>query len=305
MPQLFTVVPPEMDGMRIDAAISQLTGVSRSWATEIIAADGAQVGNRVLKKSDKLSAGQELMLRWQPKPEPTVVPEIIPGLEIVHDDDELVVVSKPPGVAAHPSNGWYGPTVLGGLAALGYSIATSGAQERQGIVHRLDQGTSGLMVVAKSEYAYAELKRQFKAREVRKIYHTVVHGYPDPLAGTIDAPIGRDNRSAWKFAVTADGRHAITHYETLEIFPAATLLEVGLETGRTHQIRVHMSSLNHPCVGDVTYGADPKMAAQLGLERQWLHAYEIEFTHPGSGERVMFSADYSADLERALEILSS
>lgn len=305
MPQLFLEVPAELDGVRIDAAVAELTSVSRSWAAEIVAAGGAQVGARVLKKSDKLSAGQELLLRWQPKPEPVVTPEIIPEMKIVHDDDEIVVVSKPPGVAAHPSNGWYGPTVLGGLAALGYNIATSGAPERQGIVHRLDQGTSGLMVVAKSEYAYSELKRQFKEREVRKIYHTVVHGYPDPLTGTVEAPIGKDSSALWKFAVTADGRHAVTHYDTIEVFKAATLLEITLETGRTHQIRVHMSSLRHPCVGDVTYGADPRLAAKLKLERQWLHAYELEFTHPaGYAGRVAFSDEYSRDLEFALDILA-
>lgn len=305
MPQLFITVPPELDGVRADAAVAELTGVTRSWAQEVLASDGATLNERVLRKSDKLQAGAQLLVRWQPKPEPQVVAQTIPDLRIVHDTDEFVVVTKPFGVAAHPSNGWYGPTVLGGLAALGYDIATSGAKERQGIVHRLDQGTSGLMVVAKSEYAYAELKRQFKQREVVKIYHTLVHGYPDPFSGTIDAPIGRDARASWKFAVTHDGRHAVTHYDMLEVLPGATLLEIHLETGRTHQIRVHMSSLKHPCVGDVTYGADPKLAASLGLERQWLHAVELEFTHPGSGERVRFTDSYSPDLQAALDIISS
>lgn len=304
MPQMFLEVPAELDGVRADTAVAKLTEVTRSWAVEVLAAEGVLLDGKILKKNDKLRAGAQLLIRWQPKPEPTVVPELIAGLEIVHDDSHLVVVSKPFGVAAHPSNGWYGPTVLGGLAALGYNIATSGAAERQGIVHRLDQGTSGLMVVAKSEYAYAELKRQFKAREVTKTYHTVVHGHPDPFAGTIDAPIGRHPHAQWKFAVRNDGKHAITHYEMLEVFARATLLEIGLETGRTHQIRVHMAAIKHPCVGDITYGADPVLAASLELERQWLHASRLEFTHPGSGQRVEFFAPYTNDLETALERLS-
>ncbi|WP_167142508.1 RluA family pseudouridine synthase [Canibacter zhoujuaniae] len=298
-------IPETLDGVRADTAVAELTGVSRAWASEIVKAGNLTRADHVLKKSDRLYAGEVIELDWSEKPDPEIVPLDVPELAVIHEDDDIVVVSKPAGVAAHPSLGWAGPTVLGVLAFRGFQIATSGAHERQGIVHRLDQGTSGVMTVAKSEYAYSELKRQFKAREVHKIYHTVVHGHIDPFRGTIDAPIGRDNRSEWKFAVTADGRHAVTHYEMLEMFPHATLLEVGLETGRTHQIRVHMSSLRHPCVGDITYGADPTLAKKLGLERQWLHAVELEFTHPGSGERVTFKSDYSPDLAAALEILAT
>ncbi len=186
-----------------------------------------------------------------------MIPVVVPGFGIVYDDDDIVVVDKPAGVAAHPSVGWEGPTVLGALAAAGFQIATSGAPERQGVVHRLDVGTSGLMVVAKSEHAYGVLKAAFKDRTVDKIYHAVVQGHPDPLAGTIDAPIGRHPSHSWKFAVTRDGKPSITHYETIEAFPGASLLEIHLETGRTHQIRVHMAAHRHPCVGDPLYGADP------------------------------------------------
>ena len=185
------------------------------------------------------------------------MPLAVPDLGIVYEDDEIVVVDKPSGVAAHPSVGWEGPTVLGALAAGGIRVATTGAAERQGVVHRLDVGTSGLMVVAKSERAYTALKRAFKEREVEKIYHAVVQGHPDPLAGTIDAPIGRHPSSSWKFAVTPDGKDSVTHYETLEAFRRAALLEIHLETGRTHQIRVHMAAHRHPCVGDPLYGGDP------------------------------------------------
>lgn len=150
-------------------------------------------------------------------------------------------------------------------------------------MHRLDVGTSGLMVVAKSEHAYTVLKQAFKDRIVEKIYHAVVQGHPDPLAGTIDAPIGRHPNHSWKFAVVPDGKPSVTHYETLEAFPGASLLEIHLETGRTHQIRVHMAAHRHPCVGDPLYGADPTMSARLGLTRQWLHAHQLAFAHPTTG----------------------
>jgi 23S rRNA pseudouridine1911/1915/1917 synthase len=240
---------------------------------------------------------------WQPRQEPVIVPIAVPDLGIVYDDDDIVVVNKPSGVAAHPSVGWDGPTVPGALAAAGYRIATSGAAERAGIVHRLDVGTSGLMVVAKTEQAYSWLKAAFKQRDVEKIYHAIVQGHPDPLSGTIDAPIGRHPTHAWKFAVTAAGKDSVTHYETIEAFRGASLLEINLETGRTHQIRVHMAAHRHPCVGDPLYGADPTVAAHLGLARQWLHARELAFTHPTTREWVRFEAPYSEDLQHALDIL--
>ncbi|MBT1035265.1 RluA family pseudouridine synthase [Canibacter sp. lx-45] len=304
MPELNITVPAELDGVRADAAIAELTAQPRSWIVEIIVAGGATQDAKPLRKSDRLREGAHLLAHWMPKPEPEVIPEEIPEMRILHDDEHLVVVQKPAGVAAHPSHGWNGHTVLGGLAAKGYRIATSGAPERQGIVHRLDQGTSGVMVVCKSEYAYAELKRQFKYREVRKIYHALVQGHPDPFYGTIDAPIGRHPGAEWKFAVIGDGKNAVTHYDTLEALPHATLLEIAIETGRTHQIRVHMAAHKHPCVGDIMYGADPKMAVKLGLNRQWLHARELEITHPVSTERMLFQSDYTPELVAALNALS-
>ena len=216
----------------------------------------------------------------------------------------LVVVDKPVGVAAHPSVGWTGPTVLGGLAAAGYRISTSGASERQGIVSRLDVGTSGLMVVCKSELAYSVLKRAFKERTVDKTYHALVQGLPDPHVGTVDAPIGRHPGHDYKFAVMDSGKHAVTHYELLEAYRHASLLQVHLETGRTHQIRVHMAALRHPCVGDPLYGADPTLGARLGLERQWLHAMGLGFVHPGTGRYVEFESTYPEDLQTALDRLS-
>lgn len=297
-------IPDGLVGERADAAIAKLLGFSRSFATEVIEAGGVTVNERAVGKSDRLPAGGWLEVRWQPKEAPTVVAAPVDNLRIIFQDDHLVVVDKPVGVAAHPTVGWDGPTVLGGLAAMGIVLSTSGAAERQGVVHRLDAGTSGLMVLAKSELAYAELKRAFHDREVDKVYHTVVEGRLDPLEGTIDAPVGRHPGSRWKFAVVTEGKRAITHYETLEAFPSGSLVEVHLETGRTHQIRVHMAAQRHPCVGDTMYGADPKLAARLGLTRQWLHAVRLGFRHPSTGERVEFESPYPDDLRRALDILT-
>lgn len=297
-------VPDGLAGDRVDSAIAKLLGFSRTFAAEVAESGGVTANGVVLGKSDRLVADSWLEVTWTSKQAPAVVPEVLTDLTIVFDDDDLVVIDKPVGVAAHPSVGWEGPTVLGALAGAGFRISTSGAAERAGIVHRLDVGTSGLMVVAKSERAYTELKRQFHDREVEKIYHAVVQGHPDPLAGTIDAPIGRHPGSSWKFAVTADGKPSVTHYETLEAFPYAALLEVHLETGRTHQIRVHMAAQRHPCVGDAMYGADPTISARLGLSRQWLHAKKLGLTHPSSGQWVEFETQYPADLQHALDVLS-
>jgi 23S rRNA pseudouridine1911/1915/1917 synthase len=296
-------VPDGLAGERVDAGLSKLLGFSRSFAAAVAETGGVSLDGRTVEKSDRLVAGAWLEVEWEPVNPPTVVPTAVPDLGIVYDDDDFVVVDKPVGVAAHPSVGWDGPTVLGALAASGFRVATSGAAERAGIVHRLDAGTSGLMVVAKSERAYTELKRQFHDREVSKIYHAVVQGHPDPLAGTIDAPIGRHPGSSWKFAVTADGKPSVTHYETLEVFRGASLLEIHLETGRTHQIRVHMAAQRHPCVGDAMYGADPTMSARLGLTRQWLHAMKLAFRHPSTGDWVEFVSAYPADLQHALDVL--
>ena len=297
-------VPDGLEGERVDAALARLFGLSRTKAADLIGAGAVLVDDAQPLKSDRVRAGAMLEIELPDVADPvTVDTEPVPGLRVLHDDDDIVVVDKPVGVAAHPSPGWTGPTVVGGLAAAGYRAATSGAAERQGIVHRLDVGTSGVMVVAKSERAYSSLKTAFKARTVDKVYHAVVQGHPDPSRGTVDAPIGRHPKDDWRWAVTAAGKDSITHYETLEAFRAASLLVVHLETGRTHQIRVHMSALRHPCVGDLTYGADPTLSARLGLGRQWLHARELGFAHPGSGEQVRYTSPYPDDLENALAIL--
>lgn len=300
------VVADEFGGTRADAGLAKLMGISRSLAATLIAEGNVISRGKAVGKSAKLTAGDVLDVTVPERRDPLeVVEEVVEGLKILLDDDDFVVVDKPVGVAAHPSPGWVGPTVVGGLAGAGYRISTSGSPERAGIVHRLDVGTSGVMVVAKTERAYTALKRAFKERSVDKVYHAVVQGLPDPLEGTIDAPIGRHPGHDWRFAVIEDGRPSITHYEVLEAFGKATLVEVHLETGRTHQIRVHFSALRHPCAGDLTYGADPRLAATLGLTRQWLHARQLGFDHPVTGERVTVTSDYPQDLSFALEVLES
>ena len=299
-------VPEGVEGERIDTALTRMLGLSRSQAAIIIAAGGVVCETKTLSKSDRVTSGQviEIDLDAAPSPEPIeIVAEPVPGMQIVYDDNDIVVVDKPPGVAAHPSRGWDGPTVIGGLAAAGYSISTSGAPEREGIVHRLDAGTSGLMAVAKNELSYSRMKNQFRNREVHKVYHAVAQGLLDPLTGTIDAAIGRHPGHEYKYAVTKAGKPSLTHYETLEAFRHASLLRIVLETGRTHQIRVHLSAMRHPIVGDTMYGGDPVLAERLGLIRQWLHAVELSFEHPRTGERVELTSEYSPDLVRALSIL--
>lgn len=298
-------VPDSLGGLRADAMLAKLTGKSRSLAAAWCAQGYVTADGRPVAKADRLAAGTQLAVDAPEAADPlAVVAEPVEGMGILLDDEDFVVIDKPVGVAAHPSPGWVGPTVVGALAAAGYRISTSGSAERVGIVHRLDVGTSGAMVVAKSERAYTDLKRAFKDRSVEKVYHALVQGLPDPLEGTIDAPIGRHPAHDWRFAVLEDGRPSVTHYKVMEAFGKATLVEVHLETGRTHQIRVHFSALRHPCAGDLTYGADPRLAAELGLTRQWLHASGLSFDHPRSGERVVVTSPYPVDLQYALEALA-
>jgi 23S rRNA pseudouridine1911/1915/1917 synthase len=297
-------VPEGLVGERVDAGVAKLLGLSRSVVADMVVDGLVKLNGKTVGKSDRLVANGYLEVSLpKPKSPLEIVATEVEGFKIVFQDDDIVVIDKPAGVAAHPSVGWDGPTVPGCLLALGIQISTSGAQERQGIVQRLDVGTSGLMTLAKSEIAYSRLKQAFRDRAVHKIYHAVIQGHPEPLAGTFDAPIGRHPKAEFKFAVMNDGKHSVTHYKTLEAFPAASLVEVNLETGRTHQIRVHFSAFRHPLVGDTMYGADPKLAARVHLDRQWLHAMELSFEHPTTGEIVKFESSYPAELQQALTIL--
>lgn len=293
-------VPEELISERADVALARLTGMSRAACAQLIDEKRLTVNGKIAQKSTKLNFADVFEIDL-PDPD-SVANEPVIQLPIIHSDDDLVVIDKPAGIAAHPSQGWSGPTVIGSLAAMGHVLTAYGPAERKGIVHRLDVGTSGLMVVAKSELAYVSLKDQFRDRTVEKLYHTLIQGRLDPASGTIDAPIDRHPNSSYRFAVLTTGRQSITHYDTLESFAYASLLEVHLETGRTHQIRVHMSALRHPCCGDLTYGADPTLAAKLKLDRQWLHAVKLGFIHPGSNEPVVFESEYAPELARALDL---
>jgi 23S rRNA pseudouridine1911/1915/1917 synthase len=283
-----------------------LLGVSRSAAADLCAQGDVKVSSKTLSKSDRVNLADVLVVE---PPEPTqplrVIETPVDDLLIAYQDDDIVVVDKPAGVVAHPTVGFVGPTVAGALLARGIQLSTSGAQERQGIVQRLDVGTSGLMMLAKSELAYSRLKQAFRDREVHKIYHAIIQGHPDPHEGTFDAPIARHPKAEFKFAVVEGGKPSITHYKTLELFPALTLCEVNLETGRTHQIRVHFSAFKHPLLGDTMYGADPALAKKLGIARQWLHAKELGFSHPITGESIHLTSQYPPELAEVLERLRS
>ncbi|MFM7356861.1 MAG: RluA family pseudouridine synthase, partial [Actinomycetota bacterium] len=262
-------------------------------------------GKKPLSKSDRVSAGDRLTVLMPAIYDPLELKETpLDTLEIIYDDDDVVVVNKPVGCAAHASPGWMGPTVVGALLARGYRISTTGPQERQGIVQRLDAGTSGLMLLAKHERSYISMKNQFRNRSIEKVYRTLIQGHIDPAEGSIDAPIGRHPREDYRFAVVADGKASITHYELIEYYQGASLLKVVLETGRTHQIRVHFNALRHPLVGDLAYGGDPVLAARLELKRPWLHALELSFNQPSSDKRITLNAPLPEDLTRALALLA-
>ncbi|MFM2154740.1 MAG: hypothetical protein RL382_641 [Actinomycetota bacterium] len=298
-------VPEGVAGERIDSALTRVLGLSRTAVVKLLEDGDITTGGKAMPKSDRVSAGQVIEV-LMPAPVNTDPIPLTPleGLTIVHDDQDIVVIDKPIGCAAHPSPGWTGPTVVGALMAAGYSVSTSGPAERQGIVHRLDVGTSGLMIVAKSDTAFHVLKDAFRNRTVEKIYHAMVQGHLDPTTGTIDAPIDRHPKEDHRFAVVATGKESITHYEVIEFYRGVSMVKVELETGRTHQIRVHFSALHHPLVGDATYGADPVLAKSLQMARPWLHAAQLRFAHPVTGQALEFHAPYPADLTRSLALLS-
>lgn len=304
MPEVTNHIIHVSEAVRADAAVADAVGISRTKAVEWIQRGLVEVGEQLAIKSTKLRSGDIVTVTVPNDPDPLEVKaETVQDLLVISDEEHYVVVDKPVGVAAHPSQGWRGPTVVGGLAALGIDIATSGPPERQGIVQRLDVGTSGLMVVAKTEIAYRRLKEAFRDRTPRRNYHALIQGLPDPVNGTINAPIDRHPGYEWRFGVVEGGREAITDYQTIEAFGTATLVDVQLQTGRTHQIRVHFSALHHPLVGDLTYGADAELSAELGLIRQWLHAVGIGFAHPVTGQDMNYTSQYPSDLTYALERL--
>ncbi len=300
-------IPEGLDGERVDVALARALGFSRTMIATAAERGNILVNGKPVDKSARLAAGDliEIEIVQEAARGPKIEVADLDELQVIHSDDDLLVIDKPLGVAAHPSVGWNGPTVVGILMARGMTLSHLAPTERAGIVHRLDVGTSGLMVVAKSDRAYLSLKEQFRSRTVKKTYHAIVQGHPDPTRGTIDAPIDRHPRDEFKFAVVADGKPSITHYQTVDSFAGATLVEIELETGRTHQIRVHFAALRHPLIGDLMYGADPVFANSLGLARQWLHAHRLTFLHPADSQERSYISAYPADLEAALASLRS
>ena len=298
-------VPEGVEGERIDSALTRVLGLSRTAIVKLLEDGDIRSNGNAMQKSERVLAGQviEVLMPAPMNQDPIPLTPLV-GLTAVYNDDDIVVIDKPVGCAAHPSPGWMGPTVVGALLAAGYTISTSGPAERAGVVHRLDAGTSGLMIIAKTDAAYLKLKEMFRNHEVEKTYHALVQGHMDPSTGTIDAPIDRHPKEDHRFAVVATGKESITHYEVIEYYRSVSLVKVELETGRTHQIRVHFSALSHPLVGDTTYGADPVLGKKMQMSRPWLHALELRFNHPVNGVPLTLRAPYPADLQASLALLS-
>ncbi|MBV7363820.1 RluA family pseudouridine synthase [Actinomycetaceae bacterium TAE3-ERU4] len=298
------VVEVEQANQRLDVLLAQWTGLTRSAIGKQFKELEVNVDGKKARKSDSLPAGAVVSYRiLHPQEELFVVPTPF-DLPVIYEDENILVIDKPAGIAAHPARGFDGPTVVGALMAKGYEFITEGDAYRRGVVHRLDADTSGLMVLARDNDAYLQLQNDFRLRQVDKTYQALVQGHMEHSAGTIDAPIGRARSKDGKMAVRPDGRHAVTHFRVLHSYRGAQLLEIDLETGRTHQIRVHFASLGHPCVGDLRYGANPKLAGELGLKRQWLHASRLVFAHPLTGEKMEFNSSLPNDLEGVLSGLS-
>jgi 23S rRNA pseudouridine1911/1915/1917 synthase len=296
------LVPAGRAGQRLDQVVAELAGASRAATARWIEAGRVLVDGRARPKSHRLEGGERL--RWEPleaRASPELVPERLP-LEVRFEDEHLLVVAKPAGLVVHPAAGHPSGTLVNAL--LGRDdprLSSAGGTVRPGIVHRLDKDTSGLLLVAKHDRAHAALARDLAARRIQRRYLALVQGHLDP-EGTVDAPIGRHPRDRKRMAVVPGGRRAVSHWRVLERLAGLDLLEVRLETGRTHQIRVHLSSLGHPVAGDRTYGADPRLAGGLGLERPFLHAWRLEFDHPVSRQRIELEEPLPPDLEAALAV---
>jgi 23S rRNA pseudouridine1911/1915/1917 synthase len=288
-------VPPEAAGIRLDRWLASLPEVgSRGAAEKLLEAGAVVVDGAVLSKSHKLAGGERIELT--PLPDAAAVPEVAPPeLTIAYEDEHLFVVDKAAGVVVHPAPGHSGGTLVDALVLAG---AAGGEEERPGIVHRLDRDTSGLMVVARSPEAHKKLEQLVRRRELVREYLALVVGKPRSRSGTIDAEIGRDRRDRLRHSLDTDTpRAAITHFELEELLNGYALLRVRLETGRTHQIRVHLEAIDLPVAGDPTYGKP----GVLGLDRQFLHATRLAFTHPVTGEAIDVTSPLPPDLAAALE----
>lgn len=301
-PFLVEEMPGALDGERVDRVLALLTGCSRSEAAELVAAEQVLVGDRTVHKaSHRVAEGDVVSILRDPhRPESTVHADPEVDVRVVYDDDDIIVVDKQAGLVVHPGPGHRGATLVHGLLARYPELAEVGEPERPGLVHRLDRGTSGLMVVARTPDAYHDLVDQLSTHAVERTYVALVWGHPEHANGVIDAPIGRSRRDPLRMTVAVDGRESRTAYHVEQLFfepVEAALLTCQLETGRTHQIRVHLSSIGHAVVGDELYAGHRH---RLAAPRPFLHARRLELTHPGTGERVAFESPLPAELEELL-----
>jgi 23S rRNA pseudouridine1911/1915/1917 synthase len=298
------VVGVEVAGRRLDEVVADLAGTSRAqaarWATDGL----VEVDGRPRPKSHRLAGGERLAWAAPPAPPAGVPVAEDRPLAVRYEDDRLLVVAKPAGLVVHPGPGHPTGTLVNALLGRpGTSLSGGGSAERPGIVHRLDKDTSGLLLVAKDDATHLALTHDLAAHRVERGYLALVQGRLPADTGTVDAPVGRHPRDRKRMAVVDGGRRAVTHWRVLETFPAVQLAEATLETGRTHQVRVHLASLRHPLAGDRTYGADPALAARLGLHRPFLHAWRLAFAHPSDGHRVDLTEPLPPDLQGVLDRL--
>jgi 23S rRNA pseudouridine1911/1915/1917 synthase len=291
------VVPASLGGERVDKAVALLGNLARREVNDLIEAGAVRVGGRpVASRSRKLVAGEDLEVDLPPPVDRSLVADGSIDVPVVHEDEHVLVVDKPAGMIVHPGAGTAGGTMVHGLLARYPDLAGVGGDEaRPGVVHRLDAGTSGLLVVARTDAAHASLVAQLSARTVERRYRALVHGSVAAPAGLVDGPLGRDPRDPTRFAVVAGGKEARTRYEVLDRRDLTSLLACRLESGRTHQIRVHLAAIGHPVVGDVVYGG----SLALGLTRPYLHAFRLAFDHPATGQRVAFESPIPQDLIEA------
>jgi 23S rRNA pseudouridine1911/1915/1917 synthase len=311
------LVPSEASGQRLDHFLAtQLEGVSRSRVQLLLEQGDVLINGASPKASLKLRGGEQIVITGEPHPTPLkATAEDIP-LDVIYEDADLAVINKPAGMMVHAGSGQNEDarsrgTLVNALLHRFRALSATGGDLRPGIVHRLDKNTSGLIIVAKNDAAHAALAKLFSGRQIRKTYIALVHGDLEKDKGTITAAIGRDplRRTRMTARPTENARSAVSHYDVARRlttrFGKFTLVRVRIETGRTHQIRVHMAALRHPCCGDLLYGADPVLAAHLGLTRQWLHAVRLSFEHPATGREVTFDSPYPDDLAHALEVLAA
>jgi 23S rRNA pseudouridine1911/1915/1917 synthase len=311
-PSLHLSISADNEGERLDAFLaSHIEGWSRARLQRLIEEADVLVNGRAVKSSYKLHSNDEIEVELTPPPSTSFAPEDIP-LDVVYEDDELIVVNKPAGIVVHPAAGVASGTLANALAFHFQQLSTAGGMARPGIVHRLDKGTSGLMVVAKTESAHEDLADQFRDREVFKSYVALVHGQVEKRTGQIDQPIARDRGNRTRMAVVRGGRPSISIYRVRKRFARFTLLNVELKTGRTHQIRVHLAWLKHPVVGDEAYGSgrdktipDHKLRSEIAnLGRQFLHAEQLGFRHPRTKEDLRFTLPLPSELQAVLDLIS-